>query len=386
MSSLKNGIEVPEFLKAEALRALNVFDVKVRNLSENHPDYFPLFTENGKWKHGKESWTNWCEGFLGGQMWILADHIDNSYWRPKAEHYSNLLKGREFDREVHDLGFTFWPTWKKWFDETGNSALEDVVIQAGKTMSLRFNEKSKFLRSFLAEDSTFIDIMMNVGIIYYAAQRSGDEEVLRKVNTHVLQTRRYMVRGDGSTTHEGIFDLENGVFLRQTTQQGWRDDSSWARGQAWALYGFGTCYAFTGDHRFLEVAQATADFFIDRTGDQLIPPNDWEEPTPLMKYESSAGAITASGLLQLSQLVENSQQAQKYSNYAFAMIAKLCTPEFLSTPEEEWDGVLKQGSYHEMKRLGVNESVMWGEYFFAESLDKILGGAWVANEKRSSHA
>ena len=380
MSALKNGVVVPEHLKGEALKALKVFDAKVRRLSENHPDYFPLYTESGKWKHGKETWTNWCEGFLGGQMWILADHIDEGFWRPKAEHYSNLLKGREFDRDVHDLGFTFWPTWKKWYTKTGDASLNEVIIQAGKTMSLRFNEKSGFLRSFLAEDSTFIDIMMNVGIIYYAAQQSKDDEVLRKVTTHVLQTRRHMVRGDGSTTHEGIFDLETGVFLRQTTQQGWRDDSSWARGQAWALYGFGTCYAFTRDKRLLEVAQATADFFIERTGDLVIPPNDWEEPNPLMKYESSAGAITASGLLQLSQLVDNPEDAQRYANYAFSMIAKLCTPEFLATPEEDWEGVLKHGSYHEMKRLGVDESVMWGEYFFAEALDKVLGGPWIASE------
>jgi len=378
---LKNGVVIPPNLIESAKKALSVFDIKVRTLITNHPNYFPLYSEAGKWAHGNESWTNWCEGFLGGQMWILADHIDSQYWRPKAEHYSNLLEGREFDRNVHDLGFTFWPTWKKWFNETGDPAKKEVVVQAGKTMSLRFNEKSRFLRSFLAEDSTFIDIMMNVGIIYYAAQETKDSEILRKVNDHVLQTRRFLVRGDGSTTHEGIFDLETGVFLRQTTQQGWRNDSSWARGQAWALYGFGTSYAFTGDKRFLEVAQATADFFIEHTGDALIPPNDWEEPNPSIPYESSAGAITASGLLQLSQLVDEPASAKKYADYAFKMIGKLCSPEFLATKEESWEGVLKHGSYHEMKKLGVDESVMWGEYFFAEALDKILGGPWIATER-----
>jgi unsaturated chondroitin disaccharide hydrolase len=372
---------VPTHLQELSLGALKVFDQKVRGLVTSHPDYFPLYTENGKWKHGKETWTNWCEGFLGGQMWILADHLDREYWRPKAEHYSSLLKGREFDREVHDLGFTFWPTWRKWFNETGDTALNEVVVQAGKTMALRFNEKAGFLRSFSAEDSTFIDIMMNVGIIFYAAQQSNDPAILRTVNTHVLQTRRHMVRGDGSTSHEGIFDLETGVFLRQTTQQGWRDDSSWARGQAWALYGFGTCYAFSGDLRFLEAAQATADFFIERTGDHLIPPNDWEESNPLIAYESSAGAVAASGLLQLSQLVGDSSSAKKYSDYAFTMIEKLCSPEFLASDDAEWEGVLKHGSYHEQKRLGVDESVMWGEYFFAEALDKVLGGPWIATER-----
>jgi unsaturated chondroitin disaccharide hydrolase len=381
MSVLKNGVEIPESTIALAKQAMGVVDQKVRNLITNHPDYFPLYTENGKWKHGKESWTNWCEGFLGGQMWILADHLDNEYWRQQAEHYSTLLKGRELDREVHDLGFTFWPTWKKWYKETGEKALNDVVVTAGKTMSLRFNNKSKFLRSFLAEDSTFIDIMMNVGIIFYAAEQLGDKGIREIVDTHCLQTRRYLVRGDGSTSHEGIFDLETGVFLRQTTQQGWRDDSSWARGQAWALYGFGTCYAFTNDERYLEAAIATADFFVDRTGDRAIPPNDWEEPNPAMAVESSAGAIAASGLLQLSQLVDDSAKAKKYADFALRSIEAMCSPEYLAINEPEWEGALKHGSYHEQKKLGVDESVMWGEYFFTEALDKVLGGEMVATNR-----
>jgi unsaturated chondroitin disaccharide hydrolase len=379
--SLKNKVEIPQHLEVLSRDALKIADVKVRNLITNHPDYFPLFTEGGKWKHNKESWTNWCDGFLGGQMWILADHVDEVFWRAKAEHYSRLLKGREFDGEVHDLGFTFWPTWKKWQKITGDSAVNEVVIQAGKTMSLRFNENAGFFRSFLAENSTFIDIMMNVGIIYYAAQQTKDDEILRKVNKHVLQSRRHLVRGDGSTTHEGIFDVSSGVFLHQQTIQGWRNDSTWARGQAWALYGFGTCYAFTGDIRFLEVAQETADYFIEHAGDQIVPQNDFEEPHPKMQFESSAGAIAASGLLQLSQLVSDPELAQKYANFAFRMIEKLCSSEFLASENEPWEGILKHGSYHATKKLGVDESVMWGEYFFIEALDKILGGPWVATEQ-----
>ena len=122
---------------------------------------------------------------------------------------------------------------------------------------------------------------------------------------HCLTTRRYLVRGDGSTSHEGIFDLETGEFLRQTTHQGWRDDSSWARGLAWALYGFGTAYRFPSDLRFLDTAQRCADFYIDRTGDSGVPPNDWEEPNPARPWESSAAAITASGLFQLAELTSD---------------------------------------------------------------------------------
>lgn len=381
MQSLKNQIKVPEDLKVLSRNALKVADVKVKRLITNYPDYFPLFTEGGQWMHDKEGWTNWCDGFLGGQMWILADHIDSKYWRPKAEHYSSLLKGREFDLDVHDLGFTFWPTWKKWYQETKDREIEEVVIQAGKTMSLRFNEKAGFFRSFLAENSTFVDIMMNVGIIYYAAQQTKDHEILRKVNKHVLQSRRHLIRGDGSTSHEGIFDPESGVFLHQQTIQGWRNDSAWARGQAWALYGFGTSYGFTDDSRFLEAAQRTADYFIEKTGDRFVPPNDFDEFDPIFAFESSSGAIAASGLLQLSQLVSDLALAKKYADFAFKIIEKLCSHEFLANIDEPWEGILKHGIYHSTKKLGVNESVMWGEYFFLEALGKVLGAPWVTTEQ-----
>lgn len=377
---MKRKFNPSEKLIQQAKKTIEVYDNKVRRLITNHPDYFPLYTENGKWKHGKESWTNWCEGFLGGQMWLLAKHQDSNFWREKAEHYSKLLSGREFDREVHDLGFTFWPTWRPWYLLTGDQKLNDVVIQAGKTMGLRFNPKSGFLRSFLAEDSTFIDIMMNVGIIYYAAEQSNDSELRQIVDTHVNQTRRFMVRGDGSTSHEGIFDLKTGEFLKQTTQQGWRDDSSWARGLAWALYGFGTCFSYTNNSDFLDTAERAADFYIRRTGERFISPNDWEEPNPIVPFESSAAAITAAGLMQLSQLVESDEKAKIYSDYAFNILDVL-TREFTSKIDDNWDGVLLHGSYHEQKRLGVDESVMWGEFFFFEAIDRLLGGEWLAKNR-----
>ena len=117
-------------------------------------------------------------------------------------------------------------------DITGEEDKNAVVIEAGQTLAKRFKEKGEYLRSFVSDESLFIDIMMNVPIIFYAAQETDDEELWETAYRHCLTTRRYLVRGDGSTSHEGIFDLETGEFLRQTTHQGWRDDSSWARG-AW---------------------------------------------------------------------------------------------------------------------------------------------------------
>lgn len=163
---------------------------------------------------------------------------------------------------MHDLGFLFTSTYGRWYGLTPDPALNAVVIQAGRTLATRFREKGAYLRSFVSEDSLFIDIMMNAGIIFYAARETGDAKLLNVALRHCLTTRRVLVRGDGSTAHEGLFDLETGKFLRQTTHQGFRGDSCWSRGLAWALYGFGTAYGYTRDARFLRTAEACADFYI----------------------------------------------------------------------------------------------------------------------------
>ena len=365
------GIDVPVALSAAAERAWQTAASKVGALVERHPDRFPLYTADGQWVVDGEAWTNWCEGFLTGELWMLAERTGDSWFRERAEHYSRLIEPRKDDRDVHDLGFLFWSTWRRWYELTGDPAKDAVVVHAGRTLAMRFNERGRYLRSFLAADSLFIDIMMNVGIIFYAAARTGDPDLARVAYEHCLTTRRTLVRGDGSASHEGVFDLDTGAFLRQTTQQGYRDDASWARGQSWALYGFGTAYRFTGDRRFLATAQDCADFYVDRTGDRLVPPNDWEEPSPVRPWESSAAAIAAGGLWQLAGLTSDPVRAREYAQYAIRTLIRLCEDDFLAADDPAWEGLLKHGSYHETKGLGVDESVMWGDYFLLDALDTV---------------
>ncbi len=366
------SITDPQDLLAQCHTAFEFAAGQLRHLITTHPDYFPLYTVNGKWQHGGEAWTNWCEGFLGGQLWLLHDYTGDPWWRAQAEHYSRLIEHRKTDRNVHDLGFLFWSTWRRWFALTGDPAINAVVIEAGRTLALRFKENGQYLRSFVADESLFIDIMMNVGIICYAGQQSGDGDLVRIANQHCLTTRRYLVRGDGSTSHEGIFDLKTGEFLRQSTHQGWRDDSSWARGLAWALYGFGTVYDFTGDARFLRTAEACAAFYIEHTPDHGVPPNDWMEPNPKYPYESSAAAITASGLFNLAALATDPLHARLSRDSALRIVDTLTEPEFLAHETPGWEGILKRGMYHQEKGLGVDESVMWGDYFFLEAVSKAM--------------
>lgn len=358
--------------KTAATAALEVAAGKVSQLITNHPDYFPVYTEQGRWKHEKEAWTNWCEGFLGGQMWLFAELGLGDAWRARAEHYTRLVEERQYDDQVHDLGFVLCPTWKKWWELTGEDAKRQVVITGGRTMATRFHDKGRFLRSFLAADSNFIDIMMNVGIIALAGLETGDSRLLDVAEQHCETTRKYLVRGDGSVSHEGIFDLQTGEFLRPSTQQGWRNDSSWARGLAWSLYGFTSMYALTGDPHWLGTAQLNADYWLEHTaGKDLVSPNDFDEPDPVRPWESSAAACAAGGLIMLASLVADDDLARRYHAQAEATVARLCEPEFVAS-EDDWEGVLKHGTYHESRGLGIDESVMWGEYFFVETLARVM--------------
>lgn len=356
--------------------ALEFGERQVRALIENHPDFFPMYTVNGKWRHGGEKWTHWTDGFLGGMMWQFYLRNNDDWWRKQAEHYSRLLEDRQHDRNVHDLGFIFLSTYLPWYELTGETHLHDVLIQAGRTLAMRFKEQGQYLRSFVSDDSLFIDIMMNVPIIFYAANETGDRDLARVAVNHCRTTRDKIVRADGSTAHEGIFDLQTGEFLREDTHQGLAPNSAWARGLAWSLYGYSKCYALTGSREFLEVAERNAAYWIDHLPADGVPYWDFQadlsQPPPWgAQRESSAGAIAASGLLDLARQTENASARERYEQAACKMLDAMVQPEYLANETPGWEGILKHGVYHTKKNLGVDESVMWGEYFFVKALTKV---------------
>ncbi len=350
---------------------------QVRRLIEAYPDFYPMYTKNGRWKHDLPAWTHWCDGFLPGMMWVLQSRSDPGspearWWLEQAIRYSKPLEPRKLDRDVHDLGFIFMSTYFRWHQLDPSPAVREVLIQAGRTMSLRFREKGEYLRSFVSEDSLFIDIMMNVGIIFFAALETGDEKLFDVALRHCLTSRRVLVRGDGSTAHEGLFNPETGEFLRQSTHQGYRGDSCWSRGLTWALYGFGASYAYSKDSRFLKTAEACADFYITHTPGDGVPPWDYDAPGESgALVDTSAAAIAAAGLLRLSRLLPDRAKAHLYESVALLTLRSLCD-RYVAASDPDWEGILKAGVYHIHKNLGVAESVMWGEYFFVEALDEAL--------------
>jgi unsaturated chondroitin disaccharide hydrolase len=358
-------------------KALEFGEKQVAALIEKHPDFFPIYTVDGKWHHGGELWTDWTGGFLAGQMWQFQKRTGSPEWLKRAEHYSKLLEHRQHDRKVHDLGFIFLSTYLPWYDLTGEKDLHDVLIQAGRTLAMRFMEKGQYLQSFVAPESLFIDIMMNVPIIFYAANETGDKELLRVAEAHCRTTRDTIVRADGSTAHEGTFDVATGKFLKQTTHQGLRDDSAWARGLAWSLYGYSKVFALTGNDEFLAVAERNADYWLTHLPKDKVPYWDFNadlsQPAPWgAQKETSAGAIAASGLWDLAKQTKSTDRAVIYRDTALAMLDALCKPEYLANETPGWEGILKHGVYHTKKNLGVDESVMWGEFFFVEALTKVV--------------
>ena len=194
---------------------------------------------------------------------------------------------------------------------------------------------------------------------------------------HSRTTREKIVRADGSTAHEGIFDIETGQFLRESTHQGYRADSAWARGLAWSLYGYSQVYELSGQEEFLDVAERNAAFWLANLPDDRIPWWDFRadltQPLPWgPQKDSSAAAIAASGLLDLASQTKSPERATAYRATALAMLERLAGPEYLADATPGWEGILRHGVYHTAKNLGVDESVMWGEFFFVEALTKAL--------------
>ncbi len=355
-------------------RAMDFSAAQAARILRQYPGYAPMYTVGGKWGREGETWTYWCEGFFPGILWLLHRYTGESRWADAARALSRPLEPRQHDRTVHDLGFLFFSIYLREYNLTGDPHCREVLIQAGRTLALR-RQSGGYLASFIGPQSLFIDVMMNVGLILYAANATGDDRLRQIALEHCRTTQTYLVRPDGSTAHEGIFDPDAGRFLRQSTHQGWSAESTWSRGLAWAIYGFTAVHRLSGEGEFLSTARRCADRYLRRSPADPVPYWDLDLPAeaPLL-HDSSAAAIAASGLLDLSEAVADPIEAARYRQAARTTLGALCTDRFLAESVPEWEGVLRHGVYHFHKGLGVNESVAWGDHFFVEVLTKAILG------------
>lgn len=353
--------------------ALAFAAAQVRGLVERAPGELPTYTKDGRWVTGADPWApNWAGGFLTGMMWIFARRTGDAWWRERAEQYSLALEPRADDTSTHDLGFVLEPSWGRWYELEPTGRARDVLVRGGRSMAGRLQPNGGYLSTWVDPGSTFIDVMMNVGIIFRAAALDDDAALHEVALQHCRTSRRHLMRGDGSTAHEGWFDPASGEFLRTATHQGWRSDSTWARGQAWAIYGFGTAHRHSGEPHLLDAARRAADFYIEHTPPHGIPPNDWHDPDGELPREASAAAIAAAGMLRLAELVPDGG-GDRYRRYALAILETLRSTEYVAAGVPGYEGVLRHSTYHLRNGLGVDESVMWGDYYLVEALDMAAG-------------
>jgi unsaturated chondroitin disaccharide hydrolase len=345
-----------------------------RHVAHTYPGYYPMYTVGGRWNREGERWTPWCEGFFPGILWLLHKHTGDPAWRTLAEQYTRPLEPRRHDRTVHDLGFLFFSTYLRWYHLTGDPALGDVLVEAGRTLALR-RQNGGYLASFVGPESLFIDIMMNVGLILWAANATGDTALGDIALEHCRTTARYLVRADGGTAHEGLFDVDTGRFLRTSTHQGSGADSTWSRGLAWAIYGFTAVARQSGEAEFLAVARRCAAFYLTHAPAGLVPYWDFDVPQDGPRlWDSSAAAIAASGLWDLAESCTDATEQGRYRAAALTVLQTLCSDAFLARSRPGWEGILLHGVYHYHKGLGVDESVAWGDHFFVEALVKAVAG------------
>ena len=346
----------------------------------------PIYTENGLWVRPDFIWTDWCTGFYAGMMWLAYERTGAVKWREAAERYTRKLEPRKFDREVHDLGFIFMSTANRWYNllsdgDATRQWLKDLLITAGTIQSFRWKASGEdhYIYSFNGPQSLFIDIMMNIRLLFRAHELGGEAELYDKAVTHARTTEKYLVRkagtrlvdGDGKVIHEAIFNPGRGEFRNLSTQQGYSPFTCWARGLAWALYGFTDTYLFTQEELFLETAERCAAFYLEHTPADGVPFWDYGAPNiPDEPFDSSAAAIAACAFWKLKNIKGTRQNAATYKQAALTILSTLTNESFSGDTTRE--GILQHGVYHKPMNWGVDESVMWGEYFFMEALHTVL--------------
>ena len=384
--------ELPPSLRQRLEEVLRLCDVSLRHTTESwgrdRPG--PIWTEGGAWYRQPDMWTDWTPGFYAGQMWLLYKLLKDDFWAEKAREHSLPLLPRRFDRDVHDLGFIFLSSYGRWLEQTEEddpvrAELVDTIVTAATVQSERWNGAADegFIYSFNGPQSLFIDIMMNVRLLFWAAANGADSRVGARAIEHARTSARYLVRRageglgeeDGSVAHEAIFNTEQGrgEFRCLSTQQGYSPFTCWARGLAWAIYGYAYAYGATGDETFRETAHLCAGYYLLNTPGDCVPYWDYGAPgIPDEPRDSSAAAIAGCGLMLLARLDPQAEGAGGYLQAAIETGSVLSSDEYLGPKRAGEEGLLLGGVYHRPRGWGVGGAVMWGDYFFLELIERLL--------------
>lgn len=365
----------------------NISDVEITNVLEKASDQYTYMM--GRLPEGKYPKTYyedkdllstsgsgwWCSGFYPGTLLYLFEDLKQPALKKEADRILTDLKREQFNKSTHDLGFMMYCSFGNANRLQPKEEYQEILLNSAKSLSTRFNEKVGVIKSWDTNNDEYIviiDNMMNLELLFWASKYSGDKTYYDIAVTHANTTLKNHFRSDYSSYHVLNYDAKTGGVRKKRTAQGYSDESAWARGQAWGLYGFTVMYRETGDQKYLDQAIHIADFILNHPNlpKDKIPYWDFNAPNiPDALRDSSAGAIMASALLELSDYTTKEKSAT-YFAAAETMLHTLMTPEYLAEKETNGGFILKHGVGHIPENTEVDVPLTYGDYYFIEALTR----------------
>jgi unsaturated chondroitin disaccharide hydrolase len=330
--------------------------------------------------HGRQEWllegiAGWRSGFWPGTLWYLYEATGDGYWKEQADRSTRQLAAI-LDKQAnsHDIGFQFYCSYGNAYRITKDEAYARVMLRAADSLATLFDPKYGTICSWAYRKRrgewphhTIIDNMMNLELLFWAARNGGGKRLYDIAVSHARVTHQAHYRPDNTTAHVALYDTVTGKPNRQMTHQGHADASMWARGQAWAIYGFTVCYRETKDAEFLQAATLAADVYLKRLPADKVPYWDFDDPgIPNVPRDASAASITASALLELSGLVKDKPTQARYRREALAMLDELSSSSYLK-PEMN-HAILQHSTGNKPQGKDIDVPLIYADYYFVEAL------------------
>ena len=321
----------------------------------------------------------WTSGFFPGSLWYLYEYSNDPELKQTAIQKTGKLEREKFNVWDHDIGFKMYCSYGNKLRLTNDSSAIPILLTSAQTLSKRFDNTVGCIRSWGSikdrkEYLVIIDNMMNLELLFWATKQTGDSSFYHIAVSHADKTLANHFRPDGSSYHVLVYDPANGKVLQKRTAQGYSDESSWSRGQAWGLYGYTMSYRETGLKRYLEQAQKIADFIVNHPNlpEDKIPYWDFNDPEiPDTYRDASAGAIIASALLDLANYV-NSDDRERYLSTAEMIISSLSSDKYRSSLHTNGNFLIMHGVGDLPKGSEVDVPLSYSDYYYLESILRYL--------------
>jgi unsaturated chondroitin disaccharide hydrolase len=327
----------------------------------------------------------WTTGFWPGMIWLAYEHTKDAHYRRAGEHHlANFARRvtQGIDVDHHDLGFLYTPACIAPWRLTGNEDGKKAALQAAAQLMTRYWPKPGIFQAWGRMDDpeqrgrTIVDSLMNMPLMYWASQVCGDERYRDAAYRHTQQLRDHFVRPDNTTYHTFYFDADSGAPRFGKTAQGAGDQSCWARGQAWAVYGFALAFAYTKDMSFLQTAARLSDYFIAHLPADKVAYWDLSYGDGSgQERDSSAAAIAICGMQEIAKWLPAGAGKQRYAAAAGEILASLAAA-YTSRDVSGANDILRHGVYSKPGGAGVDEGNLWGDYFYMEALTRAMRPDW----------